>query len=170
MRGGLAPWEGRQTTMSVFDCFTDEWQEGDYLMAESVTIDLSTPAGFDALRQRAHEEIGMRFFADFNDRQEFNQDAYLRLAGRSLQEVADEMAGDLLQESVSLPKGAFADHERAGREMGIIRQVARYVYYQELLAMFRENMGWHGFRFPAGLPTSQPSQQHRQRLPQNHQK
>src|SRR5689334_12467377 len=106
--------------MSVFDCFTDAWQEGDYLMAESVTIDLSTSAGFAALEERARQDIGMRFFSDANQKQEFNSDAYMRLAGRSLQEVADELVGDLLQESVSLPRGAFADHERAGREMGII--------------------------------------------------
>ena len=152
--------------MSVFDCFTQDWQEGDYLMAEPVSIDLTTDDGFSALERHAHETV-YHLYGTQNGA--WQTSGWQSLDGRTLDEIADALAVDFMQESVSLPRGAFADPAQAGREMAIIKRVYRYVARAALRHLALIGLDYDGAPFPSGHTTGprQPSQQHRQRL-QNH--
>ena len=143
----------------MYDILDETWAEGDYGM-EPITIDLSSPEGFRALERRAADEVYNLYF--HRDAEGNPSDAYNRLAGRSLDDVADSLARDLMQESVSLPRSAFADHERAGRELAIIRQVARYIYRQALVHNVRYDAALPGFTFPSGSTPLRPPARDRQ--------
>lgn len=149
--------------MGVFDGWED-WQEGDFMAEQSMSIDLTTAEGFKALETRAGSEVYDLYGFGHGD------EAWNRLAGQSLADVAARLANDLLQESVSLPRNAFADPQAAGREMAVMRNVTAYVYRQQLERMVTERIRM-GHPLPTGKPTPSPapSQQHRQRL-QNHSK
>jgi hypothetical protein len=135
--------------VGVFDCWEDE------VMAEPMSIDLTTAQGFEALVRRA----------DTDTYQLYDQDeaGWNMLAGRTLADVAAQLAGDLMQESVSLPRSAFADPQGAGRELAVLRQVATYVYRVALenlvMRRIRERVydKRSGHALPSGRPTATPA-------------
>ena len=141
----------------MYDILDETWAEGDYGM-EPITIDLSSPEGFRALERRAADEVYNLYF--HRDAEGNPSDAYNRLAGRRLDDVADSLARDLMQESVSLPRSAFADPAQAGREMAIIKRVYRYVARNALRYHAQRAIDYDGAPFPSGHTTGprQPSQ------------
>ena len=100
--------------MSVdrYDVLNETWEDGEYM--EPINIDLTTPEGFAELSRRAAKVV-MNLYGD--------EAGWQSLAGRDLAELAEQLANDMMQESVSIPRSAFADHEQAGRELRIVRNV-----------------------------------------------
>jgi hypothetical protein len=133
--------------MGVFDGW-DEWEEGDFLMAESMSIDLTTAEGFRALEDRAANDVHSLYVRD--------ERAWNTLAGRTTAEVAAQLAGDLMQESVSLPRSAFANPQDAGRELAVLRNVATFVYRVALERAITHSLGV-GYALPSGRPTPAPA-------------
>lgn len=134
--------------MGVFDV----WME-DEVMAEPMQLDLSTAEGFRAMEARAVEDVYHLYVQ--------GDDAWNRLAGRDLADVAAQLANDLMQESVSLPRGAFANPQTAGRELAVLKQVMTYVYRNTLERVVTDRIRLHGV-LPSGRSV-QPSPQQPQR-------
>lgn len=143
--------------MSVWDSWTDVEDE---VMAEPMQIDVTTDAGFRAMETQIVEAARARL-----------RDRWESMAGADLARIADEMATDFQQSSVSLPKSAFANPEAAGRELAIVRRVYRYIAEQQLRIAAQYEIGWR-MAFPPTAQTvpaeargeRQPSRQHRRRL------
>jgi hypothetical protein len=133
--------------MGVFDGW-DDWQEGDYLMAESMSIDLTTAEGFAALEERAANDVHTLYIRD--------EHGWNMMAGRTPADVAAQLANDLMQESVSLPRSAFADPQVAGRELAVLRNVATFVYRVALERAITHHLSV-GYALPSGRPTPAPA-------------
>ncbi len=127
------------------------------LRVETMQVDLTTQEGFDALDTRAASAA--------NDALRHHWDHY---AGVSLDEIADELTEDFSQESVSLPKSAFADPQEAGRELRIIRRTYRRMVLTWLGEIVRRRT-FVQFVFPSGheAPAQQPSQRTRRKQSQS---
>ena len=139
----------------ILDEVANGWEEGDYM--EPVSIDLTTDDGFYALERHAHETV-YHLYGTQNGA--WQTSGWQSLAGRTLDEIADALASDFMQESVSLPRGAFADPAQAGREMAIIKRVYRYVVRNALRYHAQRALDSDDAPFPSGHTTGprQPSQ------------
>lgn len=129
--------------MGVFDGWED-WQEGDFTAMEPMHIDLSSAEGFQALENYAGQMAYSLYGSPLQP-----GDAWETLAGRDLADVAEQLANDLMQESVSLPVGAFADPQAAGRELRVVKRVAVYVFRQTLEQVVANRIAAYGV-MPSG--------------------